>query len=54
VQARGSGKEAGLSRILFTKKNKDTSMPGNTLAALANSINSRAIGVMLAYLYSVI
>jgi len=28
-------------------------MPGNTLAAMANGINSSAIGVMLAYLYSV-
>jgi len=42
-----------VSASLFTKKNKDTSMAGNTLAALANGINSSAIGVMLAYLYSV-
>jgi hypothetical protein len=37
---------------LFTKKNKDTSINGNTLAALTNGVNSSAIGILIAYLYS--
>jgi len=37
---------------LFTRQSTNTSRQGNTLAAIANGVNSGAIGVLMTYLFS--